>query len=320
MVLALLFFEPYSRGSCLNQVVETLRSYGVNVTVLKDWSLRALIDVERMEVLYDVVRDVECVSRIAIVHTVISDRSIDNVVDAALSLIRDVFPGVRVLIDVRRWDKSYELTSVEIARRIARAVIQKGVAEPDPHERNNVIIVGIDKDYVYIAYSIEALQKHKASIPLTVVRRVVAIVDRLQTQYEIMDVIQLARAIGFELRLYKPNADEYQRVLKILNIDTPSNVRVLDDLDSVFKGIDIAIALSFYARENEAKLIKILKSSNSRVIGFVLGNEYSDVSEELRSRCNYTIRLGPISGMPMRTATALAYVLGLTLPVLAGYT
>ena len=320
MVLALLFFEPYSRGSCLKQVLEVLRGYGINVTVVKNWSLRALIDIERIEALYDIVKDVECVSRIAIVYTTIDDRSVDNIVNAALSLVEDVFKGGRVLIDVRRWDKSYQLTSIEIARKIARAILQKGIAEPNPHERNNAVIIGIDKDRVYVAYSLETLQKHRESIPSTVVRRIVAIVDRPQTQYEIMDLIQLARAIGFELRLYRPNIDEYQRVLEILNIDMPTNVRVLNDLDSVFRGIDIAITLSFYARENEAKLIRILKNSGNRVIGFVLGNEYSDVSEELRSRCNYTIRLDPINGMPMRTATALAYVLGLTLPILAGYT
>jgi len=320
MVLALLFFEPYSRRSCLKQVIEVLRCYGVNATVVRDWSLRALIDVEKLEALYSVIRDIECVSRIAIVYTIIDDRTIDSIVDAASSLVRDVFKGKRVSIDVRRWDKSYQLTSIDIARRIARMLLQKGIAEPDPHERNNAIIIGIDRDRAYIAYSLEALQKHRESIPLAVVRRIVAIVDRPQTQYEIMDIIQLARAIGFELRLYRPNIDEYQRVLKILNIDTPINVRILSDLDSVFRGVDIAIALSFYARENEAKLIKILKDSDNRVIGFVLGNEYSDVSEELRSRCSYTIRLGPITGMPMRTTTALAYVLGLTLPVLAGYT
>lgn len=320
MVLALLFFEPYSRRSCLKQVVEVLRHHGVNVTIVRDWSLRALIDVEKLEALYSIVKDVECVSRIAIVHTIVDDRSIDSIVSAALSLVGDVFEGRRVSIDVRRWDKGYQLTSIEIARRVARAILQKGIAEPNPYERNNTVIIGIDRDRVYIAYSIEALQKHRESIPLTVVQRIVAIVDRPQTQYEIMDVIQLARAIGFELRLYRPNIDEYQRVLKILNIDTPANVHVLNNLDSAFRGIDIAIALSFYARDNEAKLIKILKSSDNRVIGFVLGNEYSDVSEELRSRCGYTIRLGPLTGMPMRTVTALAYVLGLTLPILAGYT
>ncbi len=318
-MLVILFFEPYSRGKCLQRVLEALRSQGIQARVLRDWGLRALVDVDSVDALPRIYDYTDCVSRIALVHSVTSNRSIERIVELAIDVARTVFPGRRILIDVRRWDKTYPLNSTDIARIVARTIAEKGIAIPDPHERENSIVICIDRDVVYIGYSYGAISKRKKCIPSSVVQHIVAIVDRPRTQYEIMDLIQLSRAISFELRLYKPNKGELERVLKILAVSSLPNVKVLNDLDKVFRGIDIAIALSPYARENEAKLIEILRSSRDKVIGFVLGNEYDDVSEELRARCSYTIRLGPASDMPMRTSTALAYALGLALPILAGY-
>ncbi len=317
--MAILFFEPYSRGRCLQRVLEALGSQGARARVLRNWGLRALIDVDPIDALSRIYDYTDCVSRIAIVHSIISDRSIEKIVELAIDVAKTVFPGRRIFIDVRRWDKTYPLNSIDIARMVARTIAEKGIAIPDPHERENSIVICIDRDATYIAYSYSAIRKHKKYIPSSVVQHVVAVVDRPRTQYEIMDLIQFSRAIGFELRLYRPNKDELERVLEILAVSSLPNVKVFNDLDEIFNGIDIAIALSPYARENEAKLIEILRSNRDNVIGFVLGNEYDDVSEELRTRCSYTIRLGPASDMPMRTSTALAYVLGLALPILAGY-
>ena len=318
-MLAILFFEPYSRGRCLQRVLEVLSSRGIRVRALKDWGLRALVDVDPADMLPRIYDYTDCVSRIAIVYSITNDRSIEKITELAINVAKSVFPGRRVFIDVRRWDKTYPMNSIDIARIVARTIAEKGVAIPDPHERENSIIICIDRDIAYIAYTHSTIRKHKKCIPSSIARHIIAIVDRPRTQYEIMDLIQLSRAIGFELRLYRPNKNELDRVLKILAVNSLPNVKVFNDLEEVFNGVDIAIALSPYARENESKLVEILRSNRNSIISFVLGNEYEDVSEELRARCSYTIRLGPASDMPMRTSTALAYVLGLALPILAGY-
>ncbi|MCC6055378.1 MAG: hypothetical protein LM583_01705 [Desulfurococcaceae archaeon] len=132
-----------------------------------------------------------------------------------------------------------------------------------------------------------------------------------------MDLIQLSRALGFELRLYKPSKKAVERVLNILGLERLWNVLTVEELDKAFSGIDAAIALSMYAKENEKKLAELAKTFKGKRIALVLGNEFEDVLLELRERCLAEVRLGPLTGFTMRSSTALAYALGVVIYVQA---
>uniref|UniRef100_A0A7C2V9F4 Uncharacterized protein n=1 Tax=Ignisphaera aggregans TaxID=334771 RepID=A0A7C2V9F4_9CREN len=318
----LLTFNPYSRGACLNNVVKALRDRGFRVDVVYDWELRSVIKVGSDDIytVLHLISTVMCVSNVYVIYTITGDRSIENITRTCIELVSKMFRGADVYIETRRWDKSYELKSVEVARNVAKEIASLGLAIPS-YKGKNVIFIGIDKEFVVIGYADNTVVEmfKRSSIPSEIARNIVAIVDSPQTDYELMDLIQLSRAIGFELRLYKPNQAAMNAVLKILNIKLPENVVIADSLEEALDGIDIAIALSMYSRYNEKTLIELLRNVKEKKIAFVLGNEYKDVSPELREKCDVEIRLGPETGFALRVATALAYALGISLTILAGY-
>ncbi len=98
--------------------------------------------------------------------------------------------------------------------------------------------------------------------------------------------------------------------MRALRLDSLHRVKVVS-VDETLNGIDIPIVLSMHANYNEKKLIEVSKEAFSRGlrIGLILGNEYEDVSLSLRSKAMYEIRLGPMTGHPMRTAIALTYAI-----------
>ncbi|MEL9940194.1 MAG: THUMP domain-containing protein [Ignisphaera sp.] len=318
----LLLFEPFSKNRCMDYLVKKLsEGLGIEVSIVYNWGLRGILKVGDAHVpqVIDFLRNISCISMTYIVRSYVYDRSIEKLVDEALETIKAVFPGKEVAIEVRRWDKKYPLTSIEIARLIVKALTEKGFATPNLSS-HNIIFVGVDKGLSVIGYADEGITRIfvRGGIPAAIARNIIAVIERPQTDYEIMDLIQLSRAIGFRLRLYKPNEKALRKVLDILGIDL-DNIEVVDSLDGVLKDVDIAIALSMYAKDDEKKLIDLVKTFKGKTIAFVLGNEYEDVSLDLRSKCVAEVRLGPLTGFAMRTSTALAYALGVTLPILAGY-
>ena len=322
MTIVLFFFEPYSRTFCSHRILEILKAMGAKAKVLKNWGLRALFEIDDLSYVYEVANREDCISRTFIVYSIVSHRDLTTIIQEIESMLKSVNCGSRIRIEVRRWDKKYPIASIELAHTIARHLNERNLGiELNPREFECVIVIGIEREFTIIAYATKDLIKYKSAIPLNIIKRVAAIVERPQTSYEIMDLIQLSRALNLEIRLFKPNNDAFRKALHnlSLNIDDILTVQIYEDLDSLFKGIDLAIALSPYAKRNEKELISIIRRNTDKKIAFVLGNEYEDVSKILRNRCLYTIRLGPHSEMPMRTATALAYVLGITLPILAGY-
>ncbi|MEM0027692.1 MAG: THUMP domain-containing protein [Ignisphaera sp.] len=318
----LLLFEPFSKNRCMDYLVKKLgEGPGIEVSIVYNWGLRGILKVDDALVpqVIDFLRNISCISMTYIVRSYVYDRSIERLVDEALETIKAVFPNKEVAIEVRRWDKKYPLTSIEIARIIARALTEKGFATPNP-DSYNIIFVGVDKEFSVIGYADEDIIRIfvRGGIPVAIARNIIAIVERPQTDYEIMDLIQLSRAIGFRLRLYKPNEKALRKVLDILGIDLNS-VEVVNNQNEALKDVDVAIALSMYAKDDEKKLLDLVKSSKGKTIAFVLGNEYEDVSLNLRSKCVAEVRLGPLTGFAMRTSAALAYALGMAIPILAGH-
>jgi tRNA(Ser,Leu) C12 N-acetylase TAN1 len=311
----LLFFEPFARGRCMDYLAEVMqRSAGIAVEKVFNWGLRGIIRIHKdsFNNFLETAKKVTCISSLYIVYSYVKPVDVSRIGEEVIRLAEEVFRGSEVAIDVRRWNKSFPLASIEVAKIIAKMLAEKGTATPNPRAENTIVI-GIERDFAVVAYASKdiAVQFSKPSIPIESMRSIVAIAEKPQTDYEIMDLIQLSRALGFELRLYKPNREAFEKVLRILEVERIETLNIVNTLDEALNGIDIAIALSMYARHNEERLGELAKRFKGKRIALVVGNEYEDVSLELRSRCNEEIRLGPLTGFAMRSSTALAYALGI---------
>ncbi len=305
----LLLLEPFAR-ECRDSIERIAR-------VVEDHGLRLVVEVEDLRRAIDEILELGYVSRaIAIVDELPRDVDIDTIVEACKRAAEICFGGKDFRVEVRRWDKTFPITSIELARAIARDLEKLGLS---PRVRAvNTLFIGIDSTKIYIGCLYPWTRKERSYIPREAVSQFVAVVERVQTPYEVMDLIQLSRALGgLELRLVQPRREAVEEALKALGIEMPSHVKIVESYSEALEGVDIVVVLTPYARQNEAKLVELLCRSSGRV-AFVLGNEYEDVSIELRSR-GIEIRLGPKSEMPMRTAVALSYALGIALTVRAGY-
>ncbi len=325
----LLIYEPYSKPWCLRRVTQYLDTCGIRYTITKHWGLRSLLDIEDSdhEILRKLIENIECISRIYVIDKVLESRDLNTLLDFAFSLVKDKFYGKELYIDVRRWDKSYPFRSVDIARELARKILSHGIAIPNPKLRKYSVLIGIEKDFVVIGYTLEEFTKEKRFIPIDIVQSVVCIVEEPQTTYEIMDLIQFSRSVRVELRFINPSRQALFHALRSLGVDRIEDIKdsriSIHSIDTVFNDLDSVVVLSPYSRYNEDDLIKFLIEkralSDKFKIGLVVGNEFRDVSPALREKADIVVRLGPMSSMPMRSVVALAYALGIVLATLSGY-
>ncbi|MGC9152903.1 MAG: THUMP domain-containing protein [Vulcanisaeta sp.] len=304
----LITLEPYAR---------TIKPYDILTVIncghVEEWGRnKAILDLGGCpDGVLTRLRDINHVAHISIIDQVIN-RDLDLLFNAAKDLVMRLIGGsnAKFKVIVRRMDKRYPITSLELAKRLGQYLAQ--FAEADLNNPDYYIYVEVRDDSFILAYSTrELFNKQRASIPMDWVKYVVGIIDGPREVYETMDLLQLSHALGVELRLIT-NQLLIERAYKALRLNTLPNVNVVN-LDDALRGIDIPIVLSMHARDNERKLIEISKEAFTRKlrIGLILGNEIEDVSLELRRKAMYEIRLGPLTGHPMRTTIALTYALSL---------
>jgi hypothetical protein len=208
---------------------------------------------------------------------------------------------------VKRIDKGFPMSSVELGKLLGRELA--AVARPNLEDPDYYIYVEIREGSFLLGYALrDWFRKPRRSIPREWVDRLVLVVEGTRSRYEVMDIIQLGRAWGMEVRLIT-DPSLVKSACEALGIGEPRNIRVVD-LDNALDGIDVPIVLSMHASSNEEELIKVASGSRGR-LGLIAGGEESDVSMELRSRACCEIRLGPLTGNPMRTSIALSYALGI---------
>ncbi len=256
-----------------------------------------------------ILRDINYVAHLSIIDQVIS-RDLNALFavtkEVLLSLINNKDRTFKVI--VRRMDKKYPMTSIELAKKLGEYLAQ--FAKADLEDPDYIIYVEVREDSFIVAHSTrELFRKRREAIPADWVDRVVGIVEGPREVYETMDLIQLSHALGIEVRLITSPL-LIDRALKALRLSSLPRVKVVD-VDDALNGIDIPIVLSMHANYNERKLIEVSREALSKGlrIGLILGNEYDDVSLGLRSRATYEIRLGPMTGHPMRTTIALTYAI-----------
>ncbi|MGC8605959.1 MAG: THUMP domain-containing protein [Vulcanisaeta sp.] len=301
---ALITLEPYARSinpydllariNC-GQIVECGRN-------------KCIIDLSDCDTnILTMLRDINYVGHISIIDQIIS-RDLDTLFVVAketlLGLIGNGDGTFKVV--VRRMDKKYPVTSIELAKKLGEYLAQ--FARVDLEDPDYIVYVEVRDDSFIVAHSTRDLfRKRRETIPSDWVNRVVGIVDGPKEVYEAMDLVQLSHALGIEIRLIT-NPLIVDRAFRALRLGSLPRVRIVN-IDEALNGIDIPIVLSMHANYNERKLIEVSREAFSKGlrIGLILGNEYDDVSLNLRGRAMYEIRLGPMTGHPMRTTIALAY-------------
>jgi len=311
---ALLFFDPEHRGVCLRRVARVCRSRGIEISVVEDRGVSALIEVSDLSALIDAVRDVDCVTRVA---RVLLEMGLEPSQQLAESIARRVAPQLRgrsVAVRVRRWFKEYPATSIDIARLVAAKLAEHGV-EATPRAGYTLLIC-IDRGRAIVTELV--YERVVEAIPRSIAKRLCAVACSTQTPYEVADLIQMCRAMDIELRLYRPRREAVDEALKHLGMGSlPPNTSICSSLDELRRGIDAFVVLSQHAKRGERALALFVKRFGGR-IALVVGNEYSDPPPEIEELAQLRVRLGPATGMPMRSCIALAYAAAIALGVMAG--
>jgi len=284
------------------------------VRPVEDRGACAIVEIDDAERFVACAREIDCVTRVA---EILSEKSLEEPERLAESIARDVAPRLRgksVAVRVRRWFKDYPATSLEMARLIASKLVELGV-EATPRA-GYTLLVCIDRGRAIVAELI--YERAVEAIPRSLAKRVCAVACLIQTPYEIADLIQMSRALDVELRLYRPRLEALSEALKHLGMDVPPpNVSIVQSIEELRQGLDAFVVLSQHAKRGERALVKFVKEFSGR-LALVVGNEYSDPPPEIEDLAVLRVRLGPLTGMPMRSCIALAYALALVFATLAG--
>ncbi len=319
----LVTFEPYIKSGDIRKILSKVRlksrdSRGIEIVKL--WGRRALIRVEDLNTAINKLKYLNAVSRIIPIYSIIEGRSIDDLSSESINVMRKLANINTFKVECRRWDKEYPVKSVDVARYIGARVCSELKLKVDLLNPDVILFIGIDKDKAYIGLYGKELIKLKEAIDKSILKSVRVIVEKVNLEYEMADLIQLSRAIGVEI--YIPWSTDiealYRKVLEKLSLNEKDvNVRIIRDIDWILDSSECIIALTPHAKLNEAFLIDI--ATQYEGITLLLGSEYEDISYKLRSKADYEVRLGPITDQPMRISNAIAYALGVILPVRAGY-
>ncbi|NPA69300.1 MAG: hypothetical protein GXO26_00675 [Crenarchaeota archaeon] len=319
----ILTLEPYAKQVDPDKVLKDLELLGLKA-VLDSLSREGeiVINIENLDNIYEVakyVRNIEYICHIIELKSVIKINNTNNIIDLIVEefdkILRTVPEKGRFKILCKRVDKKFPLTSVELCKIVGRRLEELGHVV-DIHLPDMYLYVEIRRGIILLGWSPrEVYHKVREVVPLHVVKNVVPIVLEPITLYEYMDLLQLARALGIELRIinFRGNASKMvEDACRKLRIDFPVNVKIVN-LDNYDEGIDALIVLSQYSSRGDSYLREICKQLllRNRRIGLVLGNEVEDVPVELREKAICEIRLGPMTGQPMRSTVAIAYAMGI---------
>jgi len=318
--LLLVLFEPYVNRHAIDAVLGSLGSSGVAYRVERMGEKRVLVSVDDAGRAVSVLRTQPAVSRVVYVDGLLRDRSLEAIVDRAVEVVEGLAGKFATFkVETRRWDKSYPLRSVDVSRAVGDAVSRLGL-RVDLEKPELTVFVGIDRDVIVIGHYTAEMVKRKAALGPEVTGSVFAVVERPRMLYEVVDLVQASRALGVEIRLI--GGEDVERLLgealKKLSL-APSSIRVsvAPTAGDALKGAEKVVVLTPYAEGNESLLAKVAAEGGRMAL--ILGNEFEDVSPELRGMADVEVRLGPPMQQPMRTTVALAYALGIVYSVRAGY-
>ncbi len=322
-----LTLEPYAKNIDFKKIINDLKLLGVDSTIDNKLSRRGepILEIKNIEDIYEAskyIRNIEYICHIVeLVHIIErSDNNntvIEKLIDRCNIMISYIIRKTNLKnfkIICKRVDKKFPITSVELCKRVGNSLEKIGYSV-DLHNPDFYIYIEIRKDVILLGWSPRDIyHKFREIVPLNVAKNTIAIVLEPLTIYEYMDLLQLARALGIELRIINVRGDAYKLVeeaCRRLKIEYPNNVRVVEKAYAL-NDVDCLIVLSQYSTRGETYLRDISRSIllRGRKIGIMVGNEIEDVPLEFRESAICEIRLGPMTGQPMRSTVAIAYALG----------
>ncbi|NPB00499.1 MAG: hypothetical protein GXO10_03895 [Crenarchaeota archaeon] len=318
----ILTLEPYARQVETGKVLRDLEILGLRASLdslSREGEL--IVNIEDLDNIYEAaryIRNLEYICHIIELKDLIEIDNLDNIIELIVkkcdNILRTVSRENTFKIICKRVDKKFPLTSVEVCKIVGRRLEELGHVV-NIHLPDIYLYVEIRKNIILLGWSPrEIYHKIREIVPSNVTRNVIPIVLEPLTLYEYMDLLQLARALGVELRIINSRGSASKMIesaCRRLKIEIPVNVKVVS-LEECDEGIDALIVLSQYSSRGDSYLREICRSliSRNRKIGLVLGNEIEDVPLELREKAICEIRLGPMTGQPMRSTVAIAYALG----------
>ena len=320
----LITLEPYAKNIPYDIVIRDLRQLGFNqIEIIYELSREGeialrlpntdLITFSRYARLLDYISHI-----FELVYVLHETSSIDLLKDLSRRLLEEVRSKYNVStfrVTVKRIDKEFPLTSIELAREVGAELCK--VCKVDLDNPDVQIYVEVRREFILIGYTLsEVARKVRECVPNELLDNITVIVDDPRTVYELMDLIQLSRALRLRLRIFDRTgraASQIRRACAKLGLSTiPDTVSICTDAASCLQNCHVIVVLSQYARFGEKLLLEISSEILKRgyTLCLVVGNEVEDPGIDLRDRAHYEVRLGPCTGQAMRTVNAITYALG----------
>ncbi len=142
------------------------------------------------------------------------------------------------------------------------------------------------------------------------------VVCDVESENELLSCARAACALKFKMYLVNPRlsfSDRRKRAefWKFFNISKSKIFKTLEEcLDYLRarRGHIVAIALSMHASSGENKLMEIVKNHGLDHVVFVLGGERWGLSPRQVELCDYVVRVGPSTGIPLSISEVMCYV------------
>ncbi len=316
--------EPYAKRISWDILYRDFRLLGFkDVEILKDLSREGeiVVRVEGVDyVTFSVyARALHYVSHIFelvyVLHDIYSIDMLKKLSRELLSSLVERYSVKTFRVTVKRVSKHYPLTSVELAKEVGSEL--SSICKVDLERADCHIYLEVRRDVVLIGYSLgRYVSKVRECVPMDVIDRLIVVVDDPQTLYEVMDLVQVSRALRIKLRIFdrRGRAQDLTRLaLKKLGLNlSPETVSICGNVEMCLRGCDIIIVLSQYASLGETFLLEVAGRilSRGRSLCLVLGNELYDPEMDIRDLAHYEVRLGPCTGQAMRSVNALTYAVG----------
>lgn len=317
--------EPYAKTLHADKLVNDCKLLGLNIEPILELSregeyvIKVLDNVPYREVV-KYIRNLDYVCHIIRLCTTIEyTEDIDYISNLSRQVLQEAISDIscstfKVL--TKRIYKKFPLTSVDLNKELGARLIdlcRVNVVDPDCY-----VYVEIREDKILLGYACrEGYVKARECVPQELISNIVALVDNPLTVYEIMDLVQFARALNLKLRLLDRTGSVAERLREAcskLGVKKVDVVELCEDVDECLRDVDVIVVLSQYARHGES-LLEVVSEyiTRGRKVMLVVGNEVEDVGLDIRDRAHYEVRLGPCTGQAMRSVIALSYAVGIIL-------
>ena len=169
----------------------------------------------------------------------------------------------------------------------------------------NIIYIELkkDKEIFYRLFYTKIENKNiKTKYPFTI------ILENPSLSSEISDFFRLCYIFKMPLIILTKNNIELQvlkakKETKGIEYDK-FNLKIISEIPKDL----VLVGFTKYAEKNERDLIEVIKKDN---LALVFGDDKYGLTQEVRDKLNYSVRLTPENKKPLRASHALSYVLGI---------